>query len=290
MNFIEKIFLFTLAFSFLLMGFMFALYFDVGDMVTGQISTGSSFRNAIAESAIALLDYSRRISEKSSTPGSGGSAYVDVNSDYGAPSEMKEFVKGIRQKVERSLLVQLKRDELRRLGISFKPYIEMEALNKDRRSFNAGTRRITVLVEEKEYDEAIEACMTIIAEAGPMNLYILRDVWSLMASIYYQSGRFVEGKNAALKHAAIEESILDNREKAGLPVSRMERRRIEQLKQNADKHFKMASSAGASGYEASGSSLSDNEKREARLELVNALERGEITREEFMALKAKAGL
>lgn len=288
MNFVEKIFLFTLTFSFLLMGFMFAILFDVGDMFSSQISGGNSFRNAMAESAIALLDLSRRVRGNDSSSSLVPSMYVDRNADFGAPATMAAFVKGARKRVDRSMMVKLRREELKRLGITCTAYIEMEALNKDRTSYFVYIKRIGDLVAVEEYDEAIETCLTAIAEAGNMNLYILRDIWARLSSVYYQAGRTEDGIDSALKYAAIERAILVNKEKAGIKVSRSDWRRIDQLEKNAQTYYSMSVTPDSSV--SNSSSMSESEKREARLELVNALEKGEITKDEFDLIKERSGL
>ena len=204
---------------------------------------------------------------------------------------MASFVKGVRKRMDRSVLVELRREELARLGITFKAYIEMEALNKDRTYYMSAMKRVSALLEESDFDEAIDVCKNAIAEAGSLNLYILRDIWGRLVNIYYQAGRFSEGKDGAYRYAAIEEAILKTREKAGIPVSRLDWGRIGQLKSSAENYYKMATSAG-DGESSRGraSSMSESEKRGARLELVNALEKGEITRAEFMNIKERSGL
>lgn len=290
MNYIEKIFIFTLLFTFLTMGFMFALYFDVGDLVTGGLSGGNSFRNAMAESAIALLEYSRRVSNVPKLSDLQ-QKYIERNEDFGAASDMATFVEGARKKIDRSILVELRRAELMRLGITCKAYIEMESLAKDRTYYMAAMKRVDMLLSEQEFNEAINVCKNAIAEAGNLNLYILRDIWGRLVNIFYQAGKAAEGKDGAYRYATIEEAILKNREKAGIPVSRREWSRIEQLKSSAESYYRQVTnpdSAKSSGGVAS--SMTEPEKREARLELANALEKGEITRVEFERIKERSGL
>ena len=289
MNFIEKIFIFTLAFTFLTMGFMFALYFDVGDMVTGGLTGGNSFRNAMAESAIALLEYSRRVA---GTPSQTKTTqkYVERNEAFGAVGDMATFVKGVRKRMDRSVLVSLKRAELKRLGITCTAYIEMEALNKDRSYYMAAMKRVNILLSEKEFNEAIEVCHNAIAEAGNLNLYVLRDIWGRLVNIYYQAGMFSEGKDGAYRYASVEEAILKNRDRAGIGVSKNSWARIEQLRSSAESYYKLATTDSSDLSRSVTSSMSEQEKREARLGLVNALEKGEITRAEFMAIKKGSGL
>ena len=291
MDYLEKLFLFTLALSFLTMAFMFGLYFDLGDMITGKVSGGTAFRAAMAESAVALLEYGARIA----SDGGGESAravFVDNNEDYGMPATMGGFVEGHGKPVERRVVVDLKRAELKRLGFTHKGFIEMEALNKNRKPYIKTMADVDHYLSAQQYELAIEAIRNTIDSTAKGNLYVLRDLWARLINIYYRAKQFDEARTASYNYVDFEERILRNREGASIPVHQSEWKRLQELRASIEPYYQKLKAGGGPPTIPSGQAkqgMSRAEMAEARQNLLDSYKRGEITRDEFEKLKADYG-
>ena len=292
MDYLEKLFLFTLALSFLTMAFMFGLYFDLGDMITGNVSGGTAFRAAMAESAVALLEYGARLAGNEGSS-SGRAVFVDANEDYGMPASIGGFVEGHGKTIERREVVDLKRAELKRLGFTHAGFVEMEALNKDRTLYLKTMENVDHYLGAKQFSLAIDAIRGAIGSTPKANLYVLRDFWARLINIYYRAKMFDEAREASYKYVAYEESILRNREGASIPVHHTEWKRLQELKSSIEPYYQKLKSGGGQEQPAattSSSRMTAAEQTEARQQLLESYKRGEITREEFEKLKADYGL
>ena len=286
MDYLEKLFIFTLVLSFLTMAFMFGLYFDVGDMISGKISGATAFRTAMAESAVALLEYGNRPKESSRSERTQR-GYVDRSEDYGMPAQMDGFVESHGKAIDRSVVVDMKRNELRRLGFTHEGFIEMESLKKNRNRYLETMRAVGQYLAANDYEGAVDEIRSAIEATNKKNLYVLRDLWARLINVYYKSRKFEAARKASYRYVAYEEKILRNKEGARIPVNQSDWKRIQELKSSIEPYYKKLKEGELPRERAApkGKRLS-----EAHKQLLESYRRGEISRDEYENLKAEYGI
>lgn len=287
MNYLEKLFIFTLALSFLTMAFMFGLYFDVGDILSGGV-TPSAFRSALAESAVSLLEYRARVADDE---GRARNVHFDRNEDFAVPESQAEFVAGHTPgPVNRANLVEAARLELKAAGFTHEGYVEMKAQDKDRTAYQRAMGTVDGYVEAEDYGRAVDVIRTAIDATDPRNLYVLRDLWSRLQTVLGLARRYREARDAAHRYLGIERKILENRDGAGLAVHQGEWRRVDELEASVDPYYEKLEGGSLSPRARRDVLMSAAERSDARGELEAAVRRGELTREEYENLVAELGI
>ena len=174
MGYLERIFLGTMVLFALGMFFIFALYFDVGDMFTGTLDKrGTISRGAAVNRLIEGIERKNRVKPDKSSDANTFSrrARAAPNFSCSRRAIRSRYDRFFPRKIKRGLKrVEQYRKILRKKGYTNEDYIEMEALAQNKEVEKGCVPPAERAMAEGRFSTAIELLEQALKEINPKNL------------------------------------------------------------------------------------------------------------------------
>ncbi len=186
MGYLEKIFLGTMVLFALGIFFIFALYFDVGDMFTGALDQrGAISRGAAVDRLIDNIEKrARRAGPKKRRVRTSRSASAAPRFSTSGGAIKKRYAKFFPRKIKKGAArVEQYRKFLRGQGFSNNEFIEMEALAQDKTVMKRYIPFVKQFIADGEFDEAIKLLEKALREINPKNLKVKGELLNKLVQV-----------------------------------------------------------------------------------------------------------
>ncbi len=288
MNFVERLFLGTMAISFTVLFFFFSIYFDVGHFFGGAVVKTTGLEGALLEDALVRMD---SIGVSGGEEGVRfGNAAMDLPSGGVFDAGLSPYAAGGEDAAVREM-IEIMAERLRRRGFKDERYVAMESLKIDRRALENVCRAVEEAMDRGRMEEALSFFWKRVSEVSPDNLHVLADWWRRAMSLSMATGRFDLAADAMERYLKVLSSIIRIKERAGVD-SAGEREALRRMRTEFARYMEEARRRG--GMPACsipiGARLSAERASELRRTLRRALVSGRLDRSTYRKVVEEVGI